>query len=186
MSFILWYMVFLTEVLSSFWYRVTLASMILAVYARLSSSESPVKLKGKDIVWGIGSGLGLYALFFLGFNVFRSLVESGTYNVYLHRSELSLVIPALLLLITSYCEEYFWRHYIQTAMEDTRGLRGVIITSILYAAIHISTLNLPLVMAALIAGVFWGLIYKYTGSFWLVVFSHIVWTELIFVFLPLV
>ena len=186
LSYIFWYIVFLTEILSSFWYRVTIASIILAVYARVNSSDSPLKLERKDIIWGLGSGLGLYASFFVGFNVFRFLVEHGAVNVYLFRSELPLVLPASLLLITSYCEEYFWRHYIQTALEDGKGLRAVIITSILYASIHIPTMNLPLVAAALIAGLFWGIIYKYTGSLWLVVFSHIAWTELIFVFLPLV
>jgi membrane protease YdiL (CAAX protease family) len=186
LSFILWYIVFLTEILSSFWYRVTLASIVLAVYARVNSSDTLLKLERKDVIWGLGSGIGLYALFYLGFNVFRFLVERGAVNVYLFRSELSLIIPASLLLVTSFCEEYFWRHYVQTTFEDNQGLRGVIITSILYASIHIPTMNLPLVAAALIAGLFWGTIYKYTGSLWLVVFSHIAWTELIFVLLPLV
>ena len=186
LSFILWYIVFLTEILSSFWYRVTIASIILALYARVNSTDTPLKLVRNDIIWGLGSGLGLYASFFVGFTFFRFLVEHGAVNVYLFRSELPLVIPASLLLITSYCEEYFWRHYIQTALDDGKGLRGVIITSILYASIHIPTMNLPLVVAALIAGLFWGIIFKYTGSLWLVVFSHIAWTELIFVLLPLV
>ena len=186
LSFVLWYIVFLTEVLPSFWYRVTIASLVLAVYARKDSSDIPSKLKRKDIIWGLGSGLGLYASFYFGFNVFRSMVELGAVNVYLFRTELPLIIPAILLLITSYCEEYFWRHYVQTAIDDDHGLRGVIITSVLYASIHIPTMNLPLIAAALIAGLFWGIIYKYTGSLWLVVFSHIAWTELIFVFLPLI
>ncbi len=186
LSFFLWYIVFLTEVLHSFWYRVTIASIILALYARVFSSVSPLKLERKDVIWGLGSGIGLYASFFVGFNVFRFLVEHGAVNVYIHRSELPLVVPASLLLVTSYCEEYFWRHYVQTAFEDNKGLRGVLITSILYASIHIPTMNMPLVAAALIAGLFWGVIYKYTGSLWLVVFSHIAWTELIFVLLPFV
>lgn len=186
LSFILWYIVFLTDILSSFWYRVTVASIILAVYARVNSSNTPLKLERKDIVWGVGSGLGLYGSFYIGFNVFRFLVEHGAVDVYLFRTELPLGVSALLLLVTSYCEEYFWRHYVQTAFEDKQGLGGVIITSILYASIHIPTMNLPLVAAALIAGLFWGILYKYTGSFWFVVFSHIAWTELIFVFLPLV
>jgi len=186
LSFILWYIVFLTDILSSFWYRVTIASIILAVYARMTSSDTPLKLERKDVIGGVGSGLGLYGSFFIGFNVFRFLVEHGAVDVYLFRTELPLGVPALLLLVTSFCEEYFWRHYVQTAFDDKQGLRGVIITSILYASIHIPTMNLPLVAAALIAGLFWGVLYKYTGSFWLVVFSHIVWTELIFVFLPLV
>ena len=50
--------------------------------------------------------------------------------------------------------------------------------------IYLAIVFLPLA-GALIAGLFWGLLYEYTESFWVVVFSHIVWTELIFVFLPL-
>jgi membrane protease YdiL (CAAX protease family) len=46
-------------------------------------------------------------------------------------------------------------------------------------------MNVPLIAAALIAGLFWGILYQRTGSLLLVIASHLVWTELIFVFLPL-
>ncbi len=184
LSFLLWYFVFHVDFLTSFWYRVTLSSIILAVYA-YSDNGFPKSITVKEIGFGIGSGLLLYGFFLLGFTVFKPIVSGGAANVYVFRDELPLIIPAVLLLITSYCEEFFWRRYVQTSFSFFYGKTGIIITSILYASIHITTLNPSLVAAAFIAGLIWGIIYDYIDSFWVVVFSHIVWTELIFVFLPL-
>jgi membrane protease YdiL (CAAX protease family) len=187
MAFILWYFVFLTDLLVSFWYRVTIAAIILATYAYFSDEKkAQVKIPtGKDLVWGIISGILLYALFFIGYQVFKPFVEAGALNVYEIRNEVSLILPAFVLLITSFCEEYFWREYIQSNLVTSLDNFSVLVTSVLYAAIHIPTLNLPLVFAALIAGLTWGILYKYTDSIWVVTFSHIIWTEMIFVFLPL-
>ena len=185
-AFILWYFVFLTDFFVSFWFRVTLASIALTLYAYSGSNRLPIiKPDQKEIVQGIASGIILYVLFYVGFNIFRPLVEGGALNVYTIREETSLILSAMLLLITSFCEEYFWRGFAQRNIVASWGRNGVIVTSLLYAAIHISTLNMPLTAAALIAGLFWGILYEYSGSIWLVTFSHIVWTELIFVFLPL-
>jgi len=187
LSFILWYLVFRTNYLWSFWFRVTFASVLLSLYAHFigKASLKGVSLGKEDIIKGLVSGFTLYGIFFIGFNVFRSLVAGGASDVYLFRSELPLLIPATLLLITSFCEEFFWRHYVQTRISERYGTMGIFLTASLYAAIHLHTMNLPLTAAAFIAGLAWGLLYKYTGSLWLVVFSHIAWTELIFVFLPL-
>lgn len=187
LSFILWYLVFLTDYLWSFWFRVTFASILLTFYAHFigKADLNDVTLGRDDIIKGLVSGLALYGLFYIGFNVFRAFVAGGASNVYLIRSELPLFIPAMLLLVTSFCEEYFWRHYVQASLSEKYGLKGILLTAALYAAIHLPTMNLPLTAAAFIAGLAWGLLYRHTGSLWLVVFSHIVWTELIFVFLPL-
>ena len=186
LAFLLWYFVFLSYLLFSFWYRVTGASIILVIYAYLNDENKALRsLTLKEIAYGWGSGILLYALFYVGFNLFRRFVAGGASNFYLFRSELPLIISASLLLVTSFCEEYFWRKFTQRNLIQAYGVRGIIITSLLYAAIHLSTNNIPLVFAALIAGVFWGILYEYTDSFWIIVFSHIAWTELIFVFLPL-
>ena len=187
LSFVLWYLVFLTDYLWSFWFRVTFASVLLTFYAFFigGASLKDVRLGRDDIVKGLGSGIALYGLFYIGFNVFRSLVASGASDVYLFRSELPLFVPATLLLVTSFCEEFFWRHYVQTSLSERYGIKGILLTAALYAAIHLPTMNLPLTAAAFIAGLAWGLLYRHTGSLWFVVFSHIAWTKLIFVFLPL-
>ena len=188
LAFALWYVVFLTHILDSFWYRVTVASIILALYAAIFGggvAGGDHEISVSVVLKGFVSGGLLYASFFVGYNVFRSLVESGASSVYLFRTDSPLYIAAVSLIITSVCEEFFWRRYLQTALVERHGGTGVSLSALMYAFIHLPTGNLALVFAALIAGLFWGLLYEYTKSFWVVVFSHIVWTELIFVFLPL-
>jgi hypothetical protein len=177
--------VFLSDYLVSFWYRVTLSAIVLAAYA-YPSVRFPRKVTIKGLVYGLGSGLLLYGLFLVGFTMFKPFLEVDASSVYVFRDELPLAIPAILLLITSFCEEYFWRSYVQQNFTNLYGKTGILFTSILYALIHISTFNLSLVAAAFIAGLLWGILYDQLDSFWVVVFSHIVWTELIFVFLPLI
>jgi len=187
LAFVLWYYVFLSELLTNFWYRVTMGSIILTTYAQCFAEEK-ARLRlpmFREIVWGAASGILLYILFFAGYNLFRPVLEMGALNVYVFSKEAPLLTPAFLLIITSFCEEYFWRGYIQEAMISKVGRWGIITASLLYASIHIPTLNLPLVFAALIAGLSWGVLYDYTKSIWVTTFSHIVWTELVFVFLPL-
>ena len=187
LAFILWYLVFLSNLLYSFWFRVTGASIVLMLYAKYYKEKKIEILCFSlvKVILGIFSGFALYSLFFIGFSVFKPFVSDGAVNVYRFRSELSLTIPAILLFITSFCEESFWIAFIQENLFKLYGRFGIIITSLLYALIHLPTFNYPLVFAALIAGLYWGLLYFYTNSFWVVVFSHIVWTELIFVLVPL-
>ena len=188
LAFALWYVVFLSHILDSFWYRVTVASIILASYAAIFGrgvAGGAHEISVSVVLKGVVSGGFLYASFFVGYNVFRSSLESGASSVYLFRTDSPLYIAAVSLIITSICEEFFWRRYMQTALVESHGGTGLSLNALLYAFIHLPTGNLALVFAALIAGLFWGLLYEYTKSFWVVVFSHIVWTELIFVFLPL-
>ena len=188
LAFALWYVVFLSHILDSFWYRVTVASVILASYAAIFGrgvAGGGHEISVSVVLKGVVSGGFLYASFFVGYNVFRSLVESGASSVYLFRTDSPLYVAAMSLIITSFCEEFFWRRYLQTALVESYGGTGLSLNALFYAFIHLSTGNLSLVFVALIAGLFWGLLYEYTESFWVIVFSHIVWTELIFVFLPL-
>jgi membrane protease YdiL (CAAX protease family) len=188
LAFALWYVVFLTHILDSFWYRVTIASIVLALYAAFLGrgvAGGDHEISVSMVLKGVVSGGFLYASFFVGYNVFRSSVESGASSVYLFRTDSPLYIAAVSLIITSLCEEFFWRRYLQTVLVESHGGTGLSLNALAYAFIHLPTGNLALVFAALIAGLFWGLLYEYTESFWAVVFSHIVWTELIFVFLPL-
>jgi membrane protease YdiL (CAAX protease family) len=186
----LWSFTFLTSYFGSFWIRVTLSALILALYATFSDrgliSEAAQDFRIGELVKGVVMGASLYAMFYLGFSVLRSFLEVGASNVYLFRLESPTAFIAYSLVLTSFCEEYFWRAYIQRNLVSGYGAKnGVLATSLAYALIHAPTMNAPLVLAAFIAGLFWGILYRRTGSLWLVVASHLVWTELIFVFLPL-
>lgn len=186
-AIVLWYFVFATSFLGWFWARITLSSLVLALYAfifgegeRFSFSfDTPLILKG------IISGVILYVAFFLGFNILEPLVGEGARNVYVLGAETQQYVIIPILLLTSFCEEYFWRRYFQRTLTKYYGKSGLILASLGYTIIHVPTMNLPLIIAALIAGVYWGSIYEQTKSFDIVLWSHVVWTELIFVFLPL-
>ena len=187
LAFILWYGVFLTGILGSFWLRVTLAAAALALYASVVGGADPrggLKLDMTALAKGAVSGVLLYALFALGFSAFRPLVEHGAAAVYLLRGD-SPILAASALIATSICEEYFWRLYVQRTLVTRNGRAGLALSTLAYASIHLPTLNASLVLAALAAGLYWGLLYQRTGSFGVVAASHIAWTELVFVFLPL-
>lgn len=191
LAFFLWYIVFMTGILGSFWFRVTLASMTLATYAMIADKARMTEIVGTisptDIVHGVSSGCLLYAIFLLGFNILRPFVEGGASRVYLFRADATPFVVAFLLVITSVCEEYFWRGFTQRILSDAYNTwMGLAATTLAYALIHIPTFNVPLVAAAFLAGLFWAVLYERRRSLWLVIFSHIVWTELIFVILPLV
>ena len=190
LSFVLWAFTFLTGYMGSFWYRVTISAILLALYATVTEreiiSEAIRDFRVEELAKGFVTGAFLYAIFYLGYSMLRSFLEVGASNVYLFRLESPTIIIASSLILTSFCEEYFWRAYVQRRLTVNHGsTTGLFATTAVYALIHAPTMNAPLIVAALIAGIFWGLIYQKTGSFWLVVASHLVWTELIFFFLPL-
>ena len=186
---ILWSIVFLSDILFSFWIRVTAASIILALFPYLSAdfkSNNDLQFRLILIIKGLISGIFLYLSFLFGFTMFKPFLQSGAVNVYLIKNESPLWFAAITLIITSICEELFWRRFTQSSMIHFLGsAKGIVITSLAYSLIHLPTLNGALIVAALIAGMFWGIIYHQTNSFWIVALSHITWTELIFIFLPL-
>jgi membrane protease YdiL (CAAX protease family) len=189
-ALLLWYFVFLSNFLGSFWIRVTLASIILSIYAALFNrdyhlGDQEVKLQS---LWnGVLSGFLLYILFHIGYNILESYLQQGASRVYLLAENSSLYVAVVALIITSFCEEFFWRRFIQRTLISRYGITiGLTLSTAVYGLIHLSTFNLPLILAALISGFYWGVLYEYTRSFWLIAISHIIWTELIFIILPLV
>ena len=190
LAFALWSFTFLTGLMGSFWYRVTISAIILSVYAFIADREAMLMeidaFRIGELVKGAMGGIILYAFFYVGYSVLKSLLEGGASNVYLFRIESPAIFIASSLVVTSFCEEYFWRAYVQRRLIKSNGVTtGIAVTTLAYALIHAPTMNAPLVLAASIAGLFWGVLYQRTGSLWLVAASHLVWTELIFVFLPL-
>jgi membrane protease YdiL (CAAX protease family) len=163
--------------------------MILALYASIFGKDifrDDQELNLEVILKGLLSGGILYTTFYFGYNILEQYIIHGSKAVYMLSSDSSLFTIATALVITSICEEYFWRRYIQTTLIKNHGIViGLMGSTVAYALIHIMTLNIPLVFAAFLAGFFWGVLYEHSYSIWVITLSHIVWTELIFVFLPL-
>ena len=143
---------------------------------------------------GIGAmaAVMLYVIFVLG-NFFAGLLfdfapdQVGSVYAMKNMSH-PVLISLMLLFVSSPCEEIFWRGFLQKwAMNQWGNVPGWLIASACYAAVHIVSGNFILVMAAWIAGLFWGLMYL-----WLkenlapVIISHSLWTFGIFILVPVV
>ena len=191
LTFIFWYLTFGVKLLN-FWLSMSIAASILTL---LSVRFTGLILKGKDItvknlLLGLITAGVLYGVFAVG-NYLSQLLftfaKPEVSSIYGIRQEGQAIIIALVLLfVTSPAEELFWRGFLQRwAMARLGGLRGWLAASFIYAAVHVLSGNFMLTMAALIAGLFWGLVYWRTGSIFVCIISHAIWTVSIFVLWPL-
>jgi len=136
---------------------------------------------------GAASGLLLYGLTWLGFQLLRPLVQGSALAVYSLASDVPRPPLVPLLAFVGFCEEAFWRAFVQGALREAMGsARALALGSLLYASVHLWTLNAPLILLALFLGLVWGLLFQATRSLALVASSHAVWDELAFVFFPFV
>ena len=97
------------------------------------------------------------------------------------------LLSVLLLLLIGPAEEVFWRGYVQ----HTLSLRwnpniGFLVSTLLYAVVHAPSCNFMLLMAALVAGVIWGGLYRlFPGRLSMLVISHALWDAAVFVWFPI-
>jgi hypothetical protein len=97
-----------------------------------------------------------------------------------------MLIATLLLFLIAPAEEIFWRGFIQERLIQKIGIkRGTIIGIVLYSMVHIWALNPMLLLAALVLGIHWSLMYAKYRNLVPGIISHAVWDVLIFVVLPI-
>src|SRR5438445_6490154 len=82
-------------------------------------------------------------------------------------------------------EELFWRGLVQRNLHRRFGrLRGWLLASSIYGAVHLVSENLTLTGAATTAGLFWGALYARDQRLTPLVVSHISWDLWIFLVAP--
>ncbi len=138
---------------------------------------------------GIASAAALYAVFAIGRAAALKLfpfAASGIGSVYALKSGIPLVRVSLLIgLVIGPGEELFWRGFFQeNAAKGTSRTSGFILASLLYAAVHLASGNIMLILAAAVCGVFWGGLYLRFRSPLLNIVSHTLWDLLVFVIFP--
>lgn len=142
-------------------------------------------------VAGIAIAFALWGIFWIGdqmsqflFSFARGQVDS----VYAMKDGSNpVLIACLLLFLIGPAEEFFWRGYVQKNLSEQFGSNvALVATTAIYTLVHIWSFNFMLVMAALVAGSVWGLIYRLKPSLLpATVISHAVWDALVFVILPI-
>lgn len=182
-----------TAGLSNFWLTMSLAATVLVVWSLVADRDELARLytfQPKWIAVGLLSAALLYLVFLVGDRVSALLFEFSKpqiAGIYSTKSQASpVLIGSLLLLLIGPAEEIFWRGFAQRRMQHRFGpLMGFLVTTAVYAVVHIWAFNFMLLMAALICGLFWGWMYLKYKSVWPGLISHAVWDLIIFVIIPI-
>lgn len=140
-------------------------------------------------VGGVLSGLLLYGIFWLARYVQEWILPGWSdhlvrvYRFGVGASELRIMLTIGFLI--GPCEEIFWRGFVQDFFAESEGpWKGFFMGAALYVVAHLVTLNPMLIGAAVVAGGYWALLYRFFKSVTLNIASHVVFDLLAFVIIP--
>jgi hypothetical protein len=147
------------------------------------------RLRIRDLVTGFGSAAGLYAIFRVGDRMARRIMPAGDREIagiYELRTQAPRsAIATTLGFVIGPGEELFWRGLVQRGLMRRYGrVRGTVIASSLYGAIHLVSENLTLTGAAATAGLYWGVLYAREQRLAPLIISHASWDIWIFLIAP--
>ncbi len=187
----LWFVTFYLT-WSIFWVKISFSAAILAILSfwLQPHSKQHLKFSRSAVLIGLLSAALLYLIFWAGKAVSAAILPfSGQQigGIYAKGSGTSMWLIALLLFfITGPAEELYWRGYLQKNLMSRFGRwQGWLLATIVYAVVHIWSLNFMLIGAAFVAGAFWGAMYLHYKNLAPVIISHSVWSMVIFAVFPM-
>jgi membrane protease YdiL (CAAX protease family) len=182
--FVLWYFAFDVPVLD-FWTRISISALVLLLVSAPKYAQMKISPSISGLVGGIVSAILLYLFFWSGFQIVRGIpafLQQTSWVYGLRGSTPLSTIFLLILFPIGPAEEIYWRGLIQSRLGRVLSTRNaLILTSVLYSLIHLSTLNPSLMLVALVGGLVWGYMFNRFKNLFPVLISHIIWDELIFV-----
>ena len=191
---VLWFVMFSpwTAPMVNFWYAMTTSAVILVTLSTCFCRQwlADIRPTASQLALGLVIALVLWCVFWVGDKVSQLLFSFARPQVDMiygmKSGTASALIGVLLLLVIGPAEEIFWRGYVQRRLSQRWNVNvGFVVTLALYTLIHVWSFNFMLLMAALVVGAFWGLLYRLRPQ-WLtaLVISHAVWDACAFVFFP--
>ena len=173
----------------NFWIKIGVAVVSVCAYS-LAWRRPRVTFRWSSVGAGLLSAAALYAVFFAG-NALAPLVVGGAggqvRSIYgLGAGSWWPGVFVLLLCVTGPGEEIFWRGFLQDHLEARLGrAQGFAAATAIYGGVHVFSGNLMLVLAALVAGMWWGIHYAWKKDLLALIVSHSVWSAVIFAVLPI-
>lgn len=173
----------------NFWIKIGVAVLAVTTYS-VFFQRPRIVWRWNSLALGAFSAAVLYGVFWLG-NALSPLVVRGARQQVTGIYELGegssrVWIFLLLFLVTGPGEEIFWRGFVQgQLMEKWGAFWGAAAATLIYGGVHIFSGNLMLVLAALVAGVFWGLQYVWRRDLLALIVSHSLWSATIFALYPI-
>jgi membrane protease YdiL (CAAX protease family) len=182
-----------TKAAVSFFPMMTLTAFLLATASLILDRKNTggiYAFKPVYIPVGLIAAAVLYGVFWIGHFVSTHVLPfaaSQVESIYTIRAgQNPWLIAVLLFFVIGPAEEIFWRGFVQRRLSKKRGvLVGLIVAAAIYMLVHVWSLNLMLMAAAGVCGVFWGLLFAVTGNVWPCIISHAVWDVVIFILLPI-
>ena len=192
---LLWAIMFnpLTASYVNFWWMMTGSASTLALLASIFNPGwwKKVSVSPSNIILGIGIAIALWGIFWIGDKLAQLLFHFARPQVDqiygMKDGESVWLLTTLMLFLIGPAEEIFWRGYIQQQLSMRWNPNiGFIITTAIYALVHASSFNFMLTMAALVAGVVWGLLYRlYPEKLEAIIISHALWDVAVFIWFPI-
>lgn len=172
----------------NFWVKIGLSVVAVSLYS-LFWKKPKISFQLRSFLVGLFSALILYFIFLVG-NTLAPIVlpgaktqVGGIYSLGVGSNK--VLIFLLLFLITGPGEEIFWRGFLQDRLMERWGIfPGYLATTALYGGVHVFSCNLMLILAALVAGAFWGLLYLWKRDLLIQIVSHSFWSAVIFAVAP--
>jgi hypothetical protein len=173
----------------NFWVKIGLSVLLVFGYS-LYWQRPKIALRLSSCLLGLVSAVVLYFVFFAG-NALAPYFISGAPGqvggIYsLGEGSSKILVFLLLLCITGPGEEIFWRGFLQEQLMRRIGrFRGYLTATAVYAGVHVFSGNLVLILAALVAGAFWGALYLWKKDLLAQIISHSLWSAFIFAVFPI-
>lgn len=177
----------------NFWVMMTCSGLALTAYSTWAQKGwwKDVKLDASNIILGIALAAALWGIFWVGDKLSSLMFDFARPQVNLiygmKEGENPWVLTFLMLFIIGPAEEIFWRAYIQKNFSKRWNPNiGFIVTTLVYSLVHISKFNFMLIMAALVAGIVWGLAYRFfPEKLGAIIISHAIWDCAVFIWFPI-
>lgn len=192
---VLWTVMFspLTAPYVNFWWMMTASALTLSV---LSTCFNPgwwreVKWSASNLLLGVAIAAALWGVFWTGDKVSSWLFDFARPQVNLiygmKEGESPWLLSILMLFLIGPAEEIFWRGYVQRTLSlRWNANAGYVVATLLYALVHAGSCNFMLLMAALVAGVVWGGLYRlFPERMAAIIVSHAVWDVAVFIWFPI-
>jgi hypothetical protein len=177
---------------ASFWIKISFSAATLAILSLLlqPNARERIRVDARAVALGLGSAAILYFIFWAGKTVsavILPLSNGQIGGIYDKGAGMPMwVIALLLFFVTGPSEELYWRGYLQKNLMARFGhWQGWLLATVIYAAVHIWSLNFMLVGAAAVAGAFWGAMYWRLKNLTPVIISHSIWSAVIFAVFPM-
>ncbi len=177
----------------NFWWMMTFSATTLSFLATLFAWGwwRNLRVSLGEVCLGVAIAAVLWCVFWMGDKLSQIMFDFARPQVDaiygMKEGESYWLLTILMLFLIGPAEEIYWRGYVQRMLSERWNPNvGFAVTTLVYALVHAGSFNFMLIMAALVAGMIWGLLYRlFPERFLAIIISHAVWDVAVFIWFPI-